>query len=64
MSRLLPIVVVLTLLPGFLWWIVIAALLPGTVLLLEDLADWREGSRRRDLVPVRVERRRPEGRRR
>lgn len=56
MSKLLSLVVLLTLTPGFLWWIVIAALLPGILLLLEDVAEWLERPRRRALIPIRVER--------
>ncbi len=66
MSKLLPLVVVLTVIPGFLWWIVIAAMLPGLVMLLEDLAEWRDRPHQA-LIPIRVERadwRRAEGRRR
>jgi hypothetical protein len=56
MSKLLPIVVVLTVIPGFLWWIVIAAVLPGLLMLLEDLEEWRERPQGRVLIPIRVER--------
>lgn len=56
MSKLLLVTVFLTLTPGYLWWIVVAALMPGLLLLMEDLGDWLDRSRRRALVPVRVER--------
>jgi hypothetical protein len=56
MSKLLPLVVVLTVIPGFLWWIVIAAMMPGIVMLLEDLEEWWDRPRGRVLIPVRVER--------
>lgn len=60
MSKLLPIVVLLTLTPGFLWWIVIASLLPGLMLLADDVRMMLERRRERAagfepaLVPIPV----------
>ncbi len=46
MSKIIALVLLLTMTPGYALWIVVAALLPGACLLIEEVALWREGRRR------------------
>jgi hypothetical protein len=43
MSKIIALVLLLTLTPGYALWIVAAALLPGACLLVEEVTVWREG---------------------
>lgn len=46
MSKIVALVLLLTVTPGYALWVVMAALLPGACVLIEEVALWREGRRR------------------
>ena len=42
MSKIIALVLLLTMTPGYALWIVVAALLPGACLFVEEVRIWRE----------------------
>lgn len=59
MAKLLLLTFLLTWTPGFVLWLTMAGFAAAAFALAEEWAAWRDASRQRVLVPVRVDSRRP-----